>query len=173
MNNSATRKFSKKVFDLVRDREDPPLPLSVIPNYMGINLCSVDSVSWEERDDGQLVNLTIHFIPGDRPAMNDGTTQKPPDLSPEFLIKSIVESFATTQDIKTEATAMLAEEAAFDGYVQLWVEHLASGAIAREPTAHAKDAAAFATALIEKRRALFRVTLPAETEPCVKGVPAP
>jgi hypothetical protein len=30
---------------------------------MGINLCSVDSVDWEEMKDGQIKNLTINFIP--------------------------------------------------------------------------------------------------------------
>jgi hypothetical protein len=58
-----TKSFSRTVADLVQKREDPPLPLSVIPNYMGINLCSVDSISWVEQEDSQLVSLTIHFIP--------------------------------------------------------------------------------------------------------------
>lgn len=40
-----------------------PLPLEVIPNKMGINLASVDGISWQKQDDGQLVNLTIHFLP--------------------------------------------------------------------------------------------------------------
>ena len=40
-----------------------PLPLDVIPNMMGINLCSVESVSWSRQDDGQLTNLTINFTP--------------------------------------------------------------------------------------------------------------
>lgn len=40
-----------------------PLPISVIPNNMGINLCSVDSVSWHRQDDGQLTSLTIKFNP--------------------------------------------------------------------------------------------------------------
>ena len=40
-----------------------PLPLSVIPNHMGINLCSVESVEWTKQDDGQLVSLTINFAP--------------------------------------------------------------------------------------------------------------
>jgi hypothetical protein len=40
-----------------------PLDVSVIPNYMGINLCSVEGMSWTRQDDGQLVSLTIHFIP--------------------------------------------------------------------------------------------------------------
>jgi len=56
---------TKKVADLIADGDGStcPLPLHVIPNYMGINLCSVDSVSWVEQDDSQLVSLTIHFIP--------------------------------------------------------------------------------------------------------------
>jgi len=64
--DEATKTFTKKVSDMVAteggDRECP-LPLSVIPNYMGINLCSVDSLSWVKQDDEQLVSLTIHFIP--------------------------------------------------------------------------------------------------------------
>ena len=40
-----------------------PLPLSVIPNHMGINLCSVESVKWVKQEDGQLVSLTINFDP--------------------------------------------------------------------------------------------------------------
>jgi len=40
-----------------------PLDPSVIPNNMGINLCCVEGMSWTRQDDGQLVNLTVHFIP--------------------------------------------------------------------------------------------------------------
>lgn len=54
----------KKVKDLIDNDEKCPLPLEVIPNHMGINLCSVDAISWQKQDDGQLTNLTIHFIPG-------------------------------------------------------------------------------------------------------------
>lgn len=43
-----------------------PLPLDVIPNYMGINLSAVDSVVWQKQDDGQLTSLTIYFIPQDK-----------------------------------------------------------------------------------------------------------
>lgn len=52
----------KKINELLV-KDDCPLPLSVIPNYMGINLCSVDAISWTKQDDGQLVSLTIHFLP--------------------------------------------------------------------------------------------------------------
>jgi hypothetical protein len=55
--------IKKKVEDLIRFDEETPLPLAVIPNSMGINLVSVDSIEWVEQDDGQLVSLTIHFIP--------------------------------------------------------------------------------------------------------------
>ena len=60
MGNTLT---TKKVSDLVDNDRESPLPISVIPNYMGINLCSVDSLSWVKQDDGQLVSLTINFIP--------------------------------------------------------------------------------------------------------------
>ncbi len=40
-----------------------PFPLEVIPNQMGINLCSVDSVTWSKQEDGQLVDIVIKFIP--------------------------------------------------------------------------------------------------------------
>lgn len=42
---------------------DCPLPLSVIPNSMGINLCSVSTVSWSRRDDGQITELVLRFSP--------------------------------------------------------------------------------------------------------------
>lgn len=58
-----TETITRKASDLIASKEDAPLPLSVIPNYMGINLCSVDSVSWTKQEDGQLVSLTIYFIP--------------------------------------------------------------------------------------------------------------
>ena len=40
-----------------------PLPLEVIPNKLWINLCNVNSLTWTEQDDGQLVSLTIDFLP--------------------------------------------------------------------------------------------------------------
>lgn len=55
--------FFKKTKDLIEDESECPIPLEVIPNKMGINLCSVDAISWQKQSDGQLVNLTIYFIP--------------------------------------------------------------------------------------------------------------
>jgi hypothetical protein len=43
------------------DEVEWPLPLSVIPNYMGANLCVVEGMSWSRLDDGRIVSLTIHF----------------------------------------------------------------------------------------------------------------
>lgn len=56
--------ITRKVADLINS-DEAPLPLSVIPNHMGINLCSVDSMSWTKQEDGQLISLTINFIPVD------------------------------------------------------------------------------------------------------------
>lgn len=52
-----------KTIDEIIDGSECPLPIGVIPNYMGINLVSVKSITWVEQEDGQLVNLTINFKP--------------------------------------------------------------------------------------------------------------
>ena len=57
------KSFYKKVDEIIADENCCPFPLDVIPNNMGINLGSVDAISWQEQDDGQLVHLTIHFFP--------------------------------------------------------------------------------------------------------------
>ena len=54
--------ITKSIDELIKT-DECPLPLSVIPNNMGINLCSVDSITWTTQPDGQLVNVTINFIP--------------------------------------------------------------------------------------------------------------
>ena len=51
------------IAEILEDEKSCPLPLEIIPNNMGINLVSVESVSWEKQDDGQLVSLSIQFIP--------------------------------------------------------------------------------------------------------------
>ena len=52
-----------KVEDVVNNNSYCPIPLNIIPDKMGINLVSVDSVEWTEQNDGQLVDLTIKFNP--------------------------------------------------------------------------------------------------------------
>ena len=52
-----------KVEDVVNNNSYCPIPLDIIPDKMGINLVSVDSVEWTEQNDGQLVDLTIKFNP--------------------------------------------------------------------------------------------------------------
>lgn len=54
---------TKTVTELVESGKDAPLPLDVFPNRMGINLCSVEALTWVQQDDGQLVSLAIHFNP--------------------------------------------------------------------------------------------------------------
>ncbi len=58
---------TKLVQDIINNEEYCPIPLEVIPNNMGINLCAVNSISWEKQDDGQLINLSIEFSPDDEP----------------------------------------------------------------------------------------------------------
>ena len=53
---------TKTVTELIETGESP-FPLALIPNHMGINLVSVEALTWTKQDDGQLVNLTIHFTP--------------------------------------------------------------------------------------------------------------
>ena len=53
----------KKISELIENNDYCPLPIEIIPDRMGINLCSVDAISWQKQSDGQLTNLTIHFIP--------------------------------------------------------------------------------------------------------------
>ena len=55
---------TKTIAELIETNESP-LPLEIIPNNMGINLCSVEALTWTKQDDGQLVNLTVHFLPGE------------------------------------------------------------------------------------------------------------
>jgi hypothetical protein len=54
----------KTVDELINDIEDCPIPISVIPNNMGINLVAVQEIEWSRNEFGQLLNLTIRFIEG-------------------------------------------------------------------------------------------------------------
>lgn len=58
---------TKNISELL-DTNESPIPLEVIPNSMGINLCSVEAITWTKQNDGQLVSLTIHFKPEGAPA---------------------------------------------------------------------------------------------------------
>lgn len=60
---SERMKTTTKTVTELLETNDSPLPLAVIPNNMGINLCSVEALTWMRQDDGQLVSLTIHFLP--------------------------------------------------------------------------------------------------------------
>ncbi len=56
-------KHTETIDSIVNKGAYCPLPVRVIPNHMGINLCSVESIEWEKQEDGQLENLQINFIP--------------------------------------------------------------------------------------------------------------
>lgn len=43
--------------------KDFPIPLEVIPNEMGINLCSVEGMEEVKREDGQLISVRVDFNP--------------------------------------------------------------------------------------------------------------
>jgi hypothetical protein len=49
--------------DVVKNNAYCPISIDVFPNLMGINLVSVDSVEYTKQTDGQLVSMTVNFIP--------------------------------------------------------------------------------------------------------------
>lgn len=102
-------KYTKvKITDVVDGRAESPLPLEVIHNYMGINLCSVDSIEWIEHEDSQIEKLTINFIPNmenkpkqtamqeliDRLSKIMNSSFRPSNYPPRFLIEDIIEDIA-------------------------------------------------------------------------------
>lgn len=54
---------TEEIIEDYRDSLECPIDLAIIPNTMGINLVAVEGVSWTRQADGQLVSVTIHFIP--------------------------------------------------------------------------------------------------------------
>lgn len=56
---------TKSMDEIIKDGKPYPcsFPIGIIPNSMGINLVAVDSLTWTKREDGQIVNLTINFMP--------------------------------------------------------------------------------------------------------------
>ena len=57
------KQVTETIDDIINEGKYCPLPLKVIPNHMGINLVSVESISWTKQDDGQLTDLSIKFNP--------------------------------------------------------------------------------------------------------------
>ena len=53
-------KTFKSIDELIK--EENPF-ISSIPNNLGINLCSVEGIEYERRNDGQLESLKILFLP--------------------------------------------------------------------------------------------------------------
>lgn len=79
MQNKSVTTYHRTIDELVDnkpsddDRGESPIPLNIFPNCMGINLCSVVSISWaKQNDDDQLLSLSVQFAPEtDRMAMQD------------------------------------------------------------------------------------------------------
>ena len=66
--NLNTNIMSKGIMKIVTPQEvidgtECPIPLSIFPNQMGINLCSVSDILWEEQKDGQLMSVSVIFNP--------------------------------------------------------------------------------------------------------------
>jgi hypothetical protein len=59
-------KYSATIEELVSGTSKIAFPINIIPNNMGINLCTVDSIDFESLDDGQLVSVKINFIPEEK-----------------------------------------------------------------------------------------------------------
>ena len=57
----------KTIKDIINEKDNSscscPLDLSIIPNYLGINLCSVEGVAWTCNEGKELISITIHFLP--------------------------------------------------------------------------------------------------------------
>ena len=56
------KEFTNSITDIIHDDARSPIPIDIIPNNMGINLVSVESISWQEQDDGQLLWARINFV---------------------------------------------------------------------------------------------------------------
>jgi len=84
----------KTVTELIENNESP-LPLAVIPNNMGISLSNVDALTWTRQNDGQIVSLTIHFVPA--PNTYDGAAS---------LVRSdaLLERIRSLEDALTQVT---------------------------------------------------------------------
>ncbi len=55
--------YSATMDEIIKEKIKCRFDIGLIPNNMGINLCAVNNITWSEQEDGQLVNLTINFLP--------------------------------------------------------------------------------------------------------------
>jgi hypothetical protein len=58
--------FRKLTEENLNDK-DWAIDLSAFPNCQGINLCSIEGITTTRQDDGQLVSMTVHYIPSKAP----------------------------------------------------------------------------------------------------------
>lgn len=81
----------------INDSDDfCPVKLANIPNYMGINLCSVHSVEWSETTDGQLIDIIVKFIPDNGKEIQEAyllETKQTLDLSKFKVVENPTKEF--------------------------------------------------------------------------------
>lgn len=65
--NSSTNHYFTPISKIIEEtnagNSDCPIPIDVIPNRMGINLCSVNGIGYGKNNQGELEYLIIHFNP--------------------------------------------------------------------------------------------------------------
>ena len=64
----ATTTTTARISEIIehKDKDFCPLPIGIIPDQMGINLCCVRDISWTRQGDGQLTRIVINLIPNYR-----------------------------------------------------------------------------------------------------------
>lgn len=57
------KEYQEVTQENIKNGMDYVLPLGIIPDHLGINLCSVKGIEYETQSDGQLKYIRIDFIP--------------------------------------------------------------------------------------------------------------
>lgn len=57
--------YFRTITDIIENEDGPkpPMDIGYFPNYMGINLCSVEAIAWSRFEDGQLIQMAVYFKP--------------------------------------------------------------------------------------------------------------
>ena len=87
-------KVFKTIDELIKEENSF---VSSIPNNLGINLCSVEGIEYEQRKDGQLESLTIRFLP----SINDLNIINTSNSEGKLLLAAIAKITTESQTDKT------------------------------------------------------------------------
>jgi hypothetical protein len=106
VNGLITRFVSvREIVENAESARDCPLDLTIIPNYMGINLVNVLGISWTRRDDGQLSTVTICFLPvvtlpeEELPEEGEATEETAESPIPDLGAEADAEAEAEAEDL--------------------------------------------------------------------------